>query len=91
MHKVRTLSRCEAIERIDFAFLNAVQARPRDGSKSAKEAVRVALPDVSSLAVMGEADALGMARRLYINEAGVMKWVDGRMSRMPRLQVELKK
>ena len=68
MHKVRTLRRREATERVDFAFLNAVLARPWDGPKSAKD-VRVVLPDVCSLAVMAEAEALGKARRLYINKA----------------------
>ena len=35
--------------------------------------VRVVLPDVSSLAVMAEADAIGKARRLYINKVDIMK------------------
>ena len=57
MHKVRTLRRREATERVDFASLNAVSAGPWNDPKSAKEAVRVVRPDVSSLAVMAEADA----------------------------------
>ena len=73
LHKVRTLRRREATERVDFAFLNAVSPWPWNDPKSAKEAVRVALPDVSSPAVMVEADALGKVRRLHINKADIMK------------------
>ena len=73
MHKVRTLRRREATERVDFAFLKAMSARPWDCPKSAKEAVRVVLPDVCSPAVMVEADARGKARRLNINKADIMK------------------
>ena len=58
MHKVRTVRRREAIERVDLTFLNAVSARPWDGPKSAKD-VRVVLPDVSSLAAMSEPEAIG--------------------------------
>ena len=63
----------EATERVDLEFLNAVSPRPWDGSESGREPVRVVLPDVSSLAVMAEADALGKARRLYITNADIMK------------------
>ena len=35
MHKVRTLRRREATERVDFIFMNAVLARPWDGPKRA--------------------------------------------------------
>ena len=62
MHKVRTVRRREATERFDLTFLNTVTARPRDGPKSAKE-VRVVPPDVSSLAAMAEAEAIGRTRR----------------------------
>ena len=44
MHKVRTLRRREAAERVDLTFLNAVSAGSWDGPKSAKD-VRVVLPD----------------------------------------------
>ena len=73
MHKVRTLRRREATERVDFVSLNAVSAGPSNDPKSAKEAARVVLPDVSSLAVMAEADGLGKARRLHTNKADIMK------------------
>ena len=33
MHKVRTLRRREATERVDVTFLNAVSARPWDGGR----------------------------------------------------------
>ena len=59
----RTLRRREATERVDLTFLNAVSAKPWDGPKSAKD-VRVVLLDVSSLAVMAEAEAIGKTRRL---------------------------
>ena len=35
--------------------------------------VQVVLPDVSSLAVMAAAEAIGKARRLYINNAAIME------------------
>ena len=66
-----TLGRREATERVDFTFLNVVSARPWDGPKSAKD-VRVVLPDVSSLAAMAEAEALGRTRRLYISKADIL-------------------
>ena len=72
MHKVRTVRRREATERVDLTFLNAVSARPWDGPKSAK-VVRVVLPDVSSPAAMAEAEAIGKGRRLYISKADLMK------------------
>ena len=72
MHKVRTLRRCEATERVDDAFLDAVTASPLDGLKSAKE-VRVLLTDVSTLVAIEEAEAIGKMRRLYINKADIMK------------------
>ena len=72
MHKVRTFRRREATERVGFIFLNAVSARPWDGLKSAKD-VRVVLLGVSSPAVMAEAEAIGKARRLYINKADIRK------------------
>ena len=72
MHKLRTLRRREATERVDFTFQNAVSARPWDSRKSAKY-VRVVLPDVSSPAAMAEAEAIGKTRRLCINKADIMK------------------
>ena len=72
MHKVRTVRRREAIERVHLTFLNSVSARPWDGPKSVRD-VRVVLPDVSSTAVMAEAEAIGKARRLYISKADIMK------------------
>ena len=72
--KVRTLKRREATERGDLEFLNAVTARPWDGPKSAREPLRVVLPDASSLAVMAEADALGNALRLNNNKSDIMKY-----------------
>ena len=69
------------------AILKAVSARPWDGTKSVKEAVRVVLPDVRSLAVMAETEALGKARRLHMIKTDIMKhWVDKKMSRMPLLR-----
>ena len=64
MHKVRTIRRHEATERVDFTFLNSVSARPWDGPKKVRD-VRLVLPDVSSPAVMAEAEAIGNGRRLY--------------------------
>ena len=72
MHKVRTVRRREAAERIDFTFLNCVSARPWDGPKKVRD-VRVVLPDVSSPAAMAEAEAIGKGRRLYISKADTMK------------------
>ena len=72
LHKVRTLRRREATERVDFASLNAVWTRPWNDPKSAKEAVRVAEADVSSPAVIGGC-AWKKARRLLTNEADIMK------------------
>ena len=37
MHKVRTVRRREATERVDLTFLNSVSARPWDGSKKTCE------------------------------------------------------
>ena len=54
MHKVRTVRRYEATERVDLTFLNSVSARPWDGPKKVRD-VRVVLLDVSSLAAMAEA------------------------------------
>ena len=67
MHKVRTVRRREATERVDLTFLNSVSARPWGGPKSVRD-VRVVLPDVSSPAAMAEAEAIGKARRLYISQ-----------------------
>ena len=72
MHKFRTVRRREDTERVDFTSWNAVSARPWDGSKSAKD-VRVVLLDVSSLAAMAEAEAIGKTRRLCINKADIVK------------------
>ena len=72
MHRVRTV-RCRATERVDFTFLNSVSARPWDGPKKVRD-VRVVLPDVSSLAAMAEAEAIGKGRRLYISKADIMKY-----------------
>ena len=58
MHKVRTLRRREANERVDFTFLNAVSARPWDVPKKVRD-VRVVFPGVSSPAAMAEAEAIG--------------------------------
>ena len=65
MHKVRTVRRREATERVDLTFLNSVSARPWDGPKKVRDA-RVAPPDVSSPAAMAEAEAIGKGRRLYM-------------------------
>ena len=72
MHKVRTLRRREATERVDLTFLNSVSARPWDGPKKVRD-VRVVLLEVSSLAAMAEAEAIGKGRRLYISKADLMK------------------
>ena len=48
MHKVRTVRRREATERVDLTFLNSVTARPWDGPKEVRD-VRIVLLDVSSL------------------------------------------
>ena len=56
----------------EVSCLNAVSARPWDGSKCAKD-VRVVLLDVSPPAAMAEAEAIGMTRRLYINKVDIMK------------------
>ena len=69
-HKVRTLGRREATERVHLTFMNAVLARPWDGP-SAKD-VRVVLPDVSSPAAMAEEDSMGKSR-LHTNKADFMK------------------
>ena len=63
MHKVRTVRRREATERVDLTFLNSVSARPWDGPKHLRD-VRIVLPDVSSPAAMAEAEATGKGRRL---------------------------
>ena len=68
MHKVRTVRRREATERVDFIFLNSVSARPWDGPKKVRD-VRIVSPDVSSPAAMAEAEG----RRLYISKADIMK------------------
>ena len=72
MHKVRTVRRREATERVDLAFLNSVSARPWDGPKKVRD-VRIVLPDVSSPAAMAEVEAIGNGRRLYISKADIMK------------------
>ena len=72
MHKVRTVRRREATDRVDLTFLNSVSARPWDGPKKVRE-VLVVLLDVSSPAAMAEADAIGKGRCLYISKANLMK------------------
>ena len=72
MHKVRSVRRREATERVDLTFLNSVSARPWDGSEKVRD-VRVVLPDVSSPAAMAEAEAIGKGRRLSISKADSMK------------------
>ena len=72
MHKVRTVRRGEATERVDLTFLNPVSARPWDGPKKVRD-VRIVLPDVSSPAAMAEAEAIGKGRRLYISKADIME------------------
>ena len=37
MHKVRTVRRREATERVDLTFLNSVSARPWDGPKKVRD------------------------------------------------------
>ena len=37
MHKVRTVRRREATDRVDLTFLNSVSARPWDGPKKVRE------------------------------------------------------
>ena len=71
MHKVRTVRRREATERVDLTFLHPVSARPWDGPKKVRD-VRIVLPDVSSPAAMAEAEAIGKGRRLYISKADLM-------------------
>ena len=66
MHKVRTVGRREATERVDLTFLNSLSARPWDGPKKVRD-VRSVLLDVSSPAAMAEAEAIGKGRRLYIS------------------------
>ena len=73
MQKVRTVRSREATERVDLTFLNFVSARPWDGPNKVRD-VRVVLPDVSSLAAMAEAEAIGKDRRLYISKADIMKY-----------------
>ena len=72
MHKVRTVRRREATERVDLTFLNSVSARPWDGPKKVRD-VRLVLPDVSSPVAMAEAEAVGKGRRLYISKTDIMK------------------
>ena len=72
MHKFRTLRRGEATERVDLIFLECCVGEILGWPKSAKD-VRVVWPDVSSLAAMAEAEAIGKARRLYINKGDIMK------------------
>ena len=72
MHKVRTVRRREAKERVHLMFLNSVSARPWDGPKKVRD-VRIVLPDVKSPAAMAEAEAIGKGRRLYIRKADIMK------------------
>ena len=64
MHKVRTVRRREATERVDLTFRNSVSVRPWDGPQKVKDEL-IVLPDVSSLAAMAEAEAFGRGRRLY--------------------------
>ena len=72
MHKVRTVRRREATERVDLTFLNSVSARPWDGPKKVRD-VRIVLPYVSSRAAMAEAEAVGKGRRLYISKADILE------------------
>ena len=72
MHKVRTVRRREATERVDLTFLSSVSARPWSGPKKVRD-VRVVLPDVSSPAAMAEAEAIEKGRRLYISKADIVK------------------
>ena len=72
VHKVRTVRRREATERVDLTFLNSVSARPWDGPKKVSD-VRIVLPDVSSPAAMAEVEAIRKGRRLYISKADIMK------------------
>ena len=72
MHKVRTVRRREATDRVDLTFLSSVSARPWDGPMKVRD-VRIVLPDVSSPAAMAEAEAIGKGRRLYISKANLMK------------------
>ena len=64
MHKVRTVRRREATERVDLTLLNSVSARPWDGPKKVRD-VRIVLPDVSSPAAMAEAEAIGKRSRSF--------------------------
>ena len=73
IHKVRSIRRREATERIDLVMLDKITARPWDGPTAVKGPVRVVLPDVSSPAVIAEAEALAKTRRLYISKADIMK------------------
>ena len=72
MHKVRTVRRREATERVDLTFLNSMSARPWDGPKKVRD-VRIVLPDVRSPAAMAEAEAIGKGRRLHISKADLMR------------------
>ena len=57
MHKVRTVRRREATERVDVTFLNSVSARPWDGPSKVRD-VQIVSPDVSSPAAMAEAEGV---------------------------------
>ena len=72
MHKVRTVRRREATERVDLMFLNSVSPRPWDGPKKVRD-VRIVFPDVRSPAAMAEAEAIGKGRRMCISKADIMK------------------
>ena len=71
MHKVGTVRRREATERVDLTFLNSVSARLSDGPKKVRD-VRIVLLDVTSPTAMAEAEAIGKGRRLYISKADIM-------------------
>ena len=72
MHKVRTVRRREATERVGLTFLNSVSARLWEGPKKVRD-VRVVFLDVSSPAAMAEAEAIGKGRRVCISKADLMK------------------
>ena len=72
LHKVRTIRRLEATERVDVTFVNSVSARPWNGPKKVRD-VRIVLLVVCSPTAMAEAEAIGKGRHLYISKADLMK------------------
>ena len=69
MHKVRTVRRREAAERVDVTFLNSVSARPWDGHKKVRDASSVAWCEFTC----GDGrEATGKGRLLYVGKGGLV-------------------